>query len=94
MERRTSGSATHRQAFTLRSHPIHGGHTEFPPPVAYAINSLLVNSGRRDRWKKVDREYTLLFPDILLHRDMEGVLVLDNQGNVLSANLAAESLLE
>jgi len=41
----------------------------------------------------VDREYTLLFPDILHHRDMEGVLVLDNQGNVLSANRAAESLL-
>ena len=41
----------------------------------------------------MDREYTLLFPDILHHRDMEGVLVLDNQGNVLSANRAAESLL-
>jgi len=41
----------------------------------------------------VETEYTKQFADFLRHSGLEGVVILDNQGNVQSANRAAESLL-
>lgn len=41
----------------------------------------------------METEYALQFSDFLRHSGLEGVLVLDKKGKVLSANRAAESLL-
>ncbi len=41
----------------------------------------------------MDTDDTKQFADFLRHSGQEGVLVLDNKGNVLSANRTAESLL-
>ena len=41
----------------------------------------------------MDTDDTKQFADFLRHSGQEGVLVLDNKGNVLSANWTAESLL-
>ena len=43
--------------------------------------------------EKVVIDDTKQFADFLRQSGLEGVVVLDNQGNVLSANRAAESLL-
>lgn len=42
---------------------------------------------------KVETEYTLPFQDVLRERELQGVLVVDKNGKILSANRAAESLL-
>jgi len=41
----------------------------------------------------VETDYTKQFADILRHNGLEGVVLLDGNGNVLSANRTAESLL-
>lgn len=42
---------------------------------------------------KVETEYTLPFQDVLREHELQGVLVVDKNGKILSANRAAESLL-